>query len=293
VAPLPVNSLFKPYRILATLIIASLASPLSALESATGLRMYIFDCGSMSIRDLSLFSDTGTYDGRSGTIVDTCFLIRHPKGLLLWDTGLSDALVGHDQPANADGVALHLERTLLGQLAQLGITPADVTYLAFSHFHIDHTGNANAFGSSTWIVNQAELDWAQSKPTPRVVDPASFSAVSSVRKILINGDYDVFGDGRVRILKTPGHTPGHQSLLVKLPKAGAVLLSGDLYHLRSDRPTGVPGSAQVMIVNSSRADTLASMDRVEGILRALHARLIVQHDPEEYRHLPKAPAYLE
>jgi glyoxylase-like metal-dependent hydrolase (beta-lactamase superfamily II) len=168
-----------------------------------------------------------------------------------------------------------------------------VTYLAFSHFHRDHTGNSNAFTSSTWIINRAELDWALSTPTPPIVDPATFSEYKSVKTIMISGDYDVFGDGLVRILKTPGHTPGHQVLLVKLAKTGNVVLSGDLYHLQADRPKRSGGGAQYMVVNVSRADSLASMDRVEDLLRNLHARLIVQHDPSDYKRLPRSPAYLD
>ncbi len=265
---------------------------LSAMEAVPGIRMYVLDCGAMSIKDMALFSDTGKYDGQSGSIVDTCFLIRHPKGNFLWDTGLSDTLVGHDVPANADGVAIHVGHGLLDQLREIGIAPSDITYLAFSHFHLDHTGNANAFGSATWILNQAELNWALGDPTPPIVDPSSFSAFRSAHTIMISSDYDVFGDGLVRILKTPGHTPGHQVLMVKLPKSGTVVLSGDLYHLQADRPSRV-GAPQVMRVNVSRADTLASMDRVEDIIRNKHARLIVQHDPGDYKRLPKSPAFMD
>lgn len=275
------------------LVIACAALPARALDAPASLRLYVLDCGSMSIRDMGMFSDTGRYDGQSGTIVDMCFLVRHPKGNLLWDTGLSDSLLGHDAPANADGVALHVGRGLLAQLNRIGVSPADVTFLAFSHLHIDHTGNANAFPASTWILNRAELDWAVSTPTPPVVDPASFSAYRSVHSIMISGDYDVFGDGLVRILRTPGHTPGHQVLLIRLAKSGPVLLSGDLYHLRADRPSRFGTGAQIMRVNVNRADTLASMDRVEGLLRELHARLIVQHDPADFRALPKSPAFLD
>jgi N-acyl homoserine lactone hydrolase len=279
--------------ILAALSLASTPLSLRALEAVPTVRMYVLDCGAMSIRDMALFSDTGKYDGQSGSIVDTCFLIRHPKGNFLWDTGLSDTLVGHDVPANADGVAIHVGHGLLDQLRQIGIAPADVTYLAFSHFHLDHTGNANAFGSATWILNQAELNWALGDPTPPIVDPSSFSAFRSARTIMINSDYDVFGDGLVRILRTPGHTPGHQVLMVKLANSGTVVLSGDLYHLQADRPSRAGASAQVMRVNVNRADTLASMDRVEAIIRNTHARLIVQHDPGDYKRLPKSPAFMD
>lgn len=279
--------------IFAAIILASMPLSLSALEAVPAIRMYVLDCGSMAIKDMALFSDTGKYDGQSGSIVDTCFLIRHPKGNFLWDTGLSDTLVGHDVPANADGVAIHVGHGLLDQLRQIGIAPSDINYLAFSHFHIDHTGNSNAFGSATWILNQAELNWALGDPTPPIVDPASFSAFRSAHAIMINADYDVFGDGLVRILKTPGHTPGHQVLMVKLPRSGAVILSGDLYHLQADRPSRAGAGAQIMRVNTSRAETLASMDRVEGIIRNTHARLIVQHDPGDYSRLPKSPAYMD
>ena len=115
---------------------------------------------------------------------------------------------------------------MLDQLAQIGVTPADVTYLAFSHFHLDHTGNANAFGSSTWILNQAGARVGLRNPPPPIVNVDTFSAYRPAYTIMIHSDYDVFGDGSVRILKTPGHTPGHQVLLVRLPKSGAVLLSG-------------------------------------------------------------------
>jgi len=281
-------------HIFVALILAWVVAPLHALEPVSSVRMYVMDCGSMSIRDMGLFSDTGKYDGQPGWLVDPCFLIRHPKGILLWDTGLGDALVGHDVPPNADGVALHVERPLLDQLRQIGVSPGDVTYVAFSHFHVDHTGNANAFESATWILNQAELNWALGTPTPPIVIPDTFSTYRSAHTLMINTDHDVFGDGLVRILRTPGHTPGHQVLLVKLSKAGAVLLSGDLYHLRADRPAGAGGAGgQVMLVNVNRADTLASMDRVETLLHRLHARLIVQHDPEDYRRLPKSPAFLD
>ena len=279
--------------ILAVICLAWIPLSLRALDAVAGVRMYVLDCGTMSIKDMALFSDSGKYDGQSGSIVDTCFLIRHPRGNFLWDTGLSDTLVGHDVLANADGVAIHVGQGLLEQLRQIGITPSDITFLAFSHFHLDHTGNANAFGSATWILNQAELNWALSDPTPPIVDPSSFSAFRSAHTIMINSDYDVFGDGLVRILKTPGHTPGHQVVMVKLPKSGTVVLSGDLYHLQADRPSRAGHGAQVMRVNTSRADTLASMDRVEEIIRNRHARLIVQHDPGDYSRVPKSPAFLD
>jgi N-acyl homoserine lactone hydrolase len=265
----------------------------TATAAVSSVRLYVFDCGRIDFKDMALFSDTGEYDGKPGSLVDPCFLIRHPKGILLWDTGLGDALLGRTDPANDAGVSLRVRARLLDQLASIGIAPPNVTYVAFSHFHLDHTGNANAFRAATWILNQAELDWALAAATPPVIDLKSFSAYKTAATQMIRGDYDVFHDGTVRILQAPGHTPGHQVLLLKLAKSGLVLLSGDLYHLRSDRPRAGEKAARVMPINTSRADSLASVDRIETILKNTHARLVIQHDPEDYKLLPVSPAYLE
>ncbi len=229
-----------------------------AADAGEGIRLYAVDCGTLSFKDMSMFSDTGKYDGKTGSIIDPCFVIRHPSGVLVWDTGLGDSLAGKQVPANADGVTLHVREKLVDQLAKINLKPADVTFVAFSHFHLDHTGNANLFGSATWILNEAELAWALGKPTPPVVGVDSISGYRTAKTRLISGDYDVFGDGTVRILKAPGHTPGHQVLLLKLAHAGPVLLSGDLYHMRSDRPAPGSNDPQVMTTNIDRAESLAS-----------------------------------
>src|SRR5262249_37795011 len=178
--------------------------------------------------------------------------------------------------------------TLAGQLKALGIAPQDVTHVAFSHLHFDHTGNANLFGAATWLMNRAELAWAANPPPGAFVQPESFSAYKSAKTEMIDGDHDVFGDRSVRILKAPGHTPGHQVLLVKLRTAGTVVLSGDLYHLRANRT-----HRRVPEFNTERADTLASMDRIEKIIKNTKARLVIQHDPADFAALPRFPAYLD
>ena len=163
-----------------------------------------------------------------------------------------------------------------------------MNYVTFSHLHWDHTGNANEFPGSIWIVNNRELAAALVTPPPDGIDPATFSAYKSARTQLISGDYDVFGDGSVRILAAPGHTPGSQVLELKLHKSGTVVLSGDLYHLRSNREfMRVPGG------NSSRAETLASANRIETRIKNNQARCVVQHDPQDFQGLPKFPAFLD
>jgi N-acyl homoserine lactone hydrolase len=258
-------------------------------DPVTSVRLYALDCGRADFKDMGFFSDTGEYDGKSGSIADGCFVVQHPKGVLLWDTGLGDkvaAAKGGLDPV--PGIHISVEQTLEAQLQQIGLKPADVTFMAFSHMHFDHTGNANAFTGATWILNKAEIAWATATPTPPPVVPDTFSAYKSAKTQMIDGDLDVFGDGTVRILRAPGHTPGHQVLLVKLKKSGAVVLSGDLYHFRDNRKF-----ARIPTVNTERADTLASIARIEKIVSNLKARLVIQHDPQDLKALPKAPAFLE
>lgn len=276
-------------RVLAgSLLFASAAvGTAQAADPVNEVRLYALDCGKVHIKDMGMFSDTGEYDGKPGDIADPCFVIRHPKGVLVWDTGLGDKLAetkgGVDFPLGH----MQVDVTLIDQLKQIGLTPADVTYLAFSHTHFDHTGNANEFPDATWILSKAELAWDEGTP-PEAVKVETFSAYKTAKKQLIDGDYDVFGDGTVRILRTPGHTPGHQSLELKLKKSGVVILSGDLVHQRANFV-----HRRVPPFNVSRADTLASMDRIATILKNTHGRLVVQHDANDFKALPKVPKYLD
>jgi N-acyl homoserine lactone hydrolase len=264
-------------------------SAAAAAPQVTQVRLYALDCGHATFKDMGMFADTGEYDGTTGKIADPCFVIVHPKGVLIWDTGLGDGVAAHPEGVEPiPGIHITVPITLADQLMSLGMTPADVTFVAFSHFHFDHTGNANLFAQSTWIVNQNELNWGLSAPKDSGVATDSWSAYKTAKTVMITGDYDVFGDGKVRILKAPGHTPGHQVLELQLGKTGTVVLSGDLYHLKANRQF-----KRVPVMNFERADTLASFDRIETIVKNKHARLIVQHDPQEFDALPKLPAYLD
>jgi N-acyl homoserine lactone hydrolase len=257
--------------------------------AAADVRLYALDCGHASFKDMGMFSDTGEYDGQPGEIADPCFVIRHPKGVLLWDTGLGDKFAATKEGVDVlPGIHVSVSITLIEQLHSLALTPKDVSYMAFSHFHFDHTGNANEFPDAVWILNKTELAAAISTAPPSGVVAETFSGYKTAKTQMIEGDYDVFGDGAVRILRAPGHTPGHQVLELKLQKSGTVILSGDLYHSRANRQF-----MRVPVVNVNRADTLASMGRIEKIVKNTKARLIVQHDPQDFQALPKFPAYLD
>jgi len=201
-------------------------------QAVKSLRLYIFDLGNIPVNDpKGLFSEPlKVSPGGCCTIVG--HLIVHPKGTLLWDTGVvPDAQIG----SGKSGMAVPGKRSLKQQLAEIGYSPKDITYLAFSHFHFDHTANANDYQSSTWIVQEPERDAMLAKLAGKQVpgtsqpEPGHYSALQKSKTIILANidDYDVFGDGTVVIKPAPGHTPGQQVLVLKLPKTGTVMLAGD------------------------------------------------------------------
>jgi glyoxylase-like metal-dependent hydrolase (beta-lactamase superfamily II) len=245
-----------------------------------GLKLWRLDCGSIDV-DLQDFSDTGLYVGQKRTLTASCYLVRDGDRLLLWDTGLDGELAG--KPKDKDGSLL--KERLVTQLARIGVKPADVTFVGLSHYHYDHTGQVADFPGSTLLPGKA--DWAVIKEWPKA-EPRFRHWLSGGGKVeLVEGDKDVFGDGRVKILAMPGHTEGHQALLVRL-QSGPVLISGDEYHFRENREVGgVPS------FNVSRADTLASHDRFEKLAANLKANVIIQHEPRDIAKLPPFPQAAE
>ena len=265
----------------ATLLLAG-----SALAAAKpDVRLYVMDCGKLTMANADGFSDDGAYKGVPATMVVPCYLIRHPKGDLVWDTGVPQSIA--DLPGGAAPGGVTVTRKLTDQLKQLGLTPSDIEYLSVSHSHFDHIGNGGLFAASTWIVDPKERAFAfRTSSRADVKGFAAYSALEASKTILIDGDgpYDVFGDGSVTIHKTPGHTPGHTVLLVKLRKAGPVLLTGDMWHIAASR-----AARRVPRFNVDKAQTLASMDRVEALAKATGARVILQHVPADFDALPKFP----
>src|SRR5215203_2190233 len=252
-------------------------------QATSGLeRLYILNCGEGVAGDISRWSP-GVNVGKSMEFVDNCYLLRHREGWLLWDTGVTDAIAAMpDGQAPSDPRATHWRRpkTLGSQLDALGLKAADIKYLAISHTHPDHVGNVNLFPQAMLLVQKAEYEW----PNPMGV--GRFKPEQPVTKL--EGDHDVFGDGSVTIIATPGHTPGHQSLLVKLPKSGALVLSGDAVHFKSNWDNrGVPAN------NADKDKTLASMQRIADVLAKEKAQLWINHDKAQRDSLTMAPGFYE
>jgi N-acyl homoserine lactone hydrolase len=259
------------------------------------LRLYVFDCGKLKISDTSVYgfapSDLTTSD-----MPVPCFLVAHPKGTLMWDTGvLPDKMLasgGSVTGRNPGSSAMAtVTKPLKAQLAEVGYAPRDITYLALSHCHWDHTANANDFAGATWLVRQEERDAMFTQPPAfaRCLTPETFGALKNSKTVILKTDeYDVFGDGAVIIKSAPGHTPGHQVLFLKLRKAGPVLLSGDLYHYPEER-----AQHRVPKTDFNRDQTAASRAAVEAFLKKTGAQLWIQHDLTANAKLKKAPAYYD
>ena len=208
-------------------------------------RLYVLNCGEGTAGDISRWSP-GVNVGKSMDFVNSCYLIKHSQGWLLWDTGLADAIAAMPEGQRpSDPRAIHWRRpkTLAAQIEQLGVKPSDIKYFSVFHSHSDHIGNVAMFPQSMLLVQKAEYDW----PAP---SGPRFKPELPVTKL--EGDHDVFGDGSVTIIATPGHTPGHQSLLVKLPMTGALLLSGDAVHFKENWDNRRGKEGQALILNLLR-----------------------------------------
>jgi len=244
-----------------------------------GMALWRLDCGTVEIGDLDFFSDTFLYAGRKKTLTDSCYLIRHGDQYLLWDTGFPAAMAGRTTAAGSMSVTVRA--TLVDQLARIGVTPAQVTFVGISHRHDDHTGQAASFPAATLLIGAEDFEAMKKGDSAARLAPwiEGGGKVKPVR-----GDHDVFGDGSVVMLDMPGHTEGHHSLLVRLQRTGPILLTGDLYHF-----TEAVRNRSVPSFNTDRADTLASMDRFDAIARNLHAKVIIQHEPDDIAKLPPFP----
>ena len=268
---------------IAALAALSISAAAASAQTKSGIdKLYILNCGEGVSGDISRWSP-GVNVGKSMDFVDNCYLIHHTQGWLLWDTGVTDAIAAMpDGQAPADPKATHWRRpkTLASQLEGLGVKPADIKYVAVSHTHPDHVGNIKMFPQSTVLVQKAEYDW----PTP--FGQTLHAVASPLNKL--EGDHDVFGDGSVTIIATPGHTPGHQSLLVKLPKTGALVLSGDAVHFKSNwENRAVPS------MNTDKDKTLASMQRIADMLAKEKAQLWINHDKAQRDSLKMAPDFYD
>jgi len=272
-----------PGVLLAGVSLGLATGPAQAQQPKSGVeRLYVLNCGEGVAGDISRWSP-GVNEGKSMDFVDNCYLIKHAQGWFLWDTGIPDAVAAMPDglpSADPKAVTWHRPKTLASQLEQIGVKPADIKGMAVSHTHPDHIGNVEMFPAAMLYVQKAEYDWPGANNTPR------FKPEHPVTKL--EGDRDIFGDGSLVILSTPGHTPGHQSLLVTLPHTGPVVLSGDAVHFQSNWD-----NRRVPAVNFSKEETLASMQKISDTMTKDKAKLWINHDKAQRDTLKMSPAFYD
>jgi glyoxylase-like metal-dependent hydrolase (beta-lactamase superfamily II) len=233
-----------------------------------------------------------------GTLLDrlpvVAYLIVHPRGTLMWEAGtIPDALIEGastaPRPAVLDTYKAVSRVTLRSQLAKIGYSPEKVTFFAASHYHFDHIANARDFAGATWLVQKAERDAMFGPKTPQFAEPAFYADLRSARTQLLAGDHDVFGDGTVVLKPTPGHTPGHQVLFVKLAKTGPVVLGGDVYHGPEER------ERPLETVPSSDAPEQAKATRaaLEAFVKTTGAAFWIEHDAALFKQQKKSPQFYD
>jgi N-acyl homoserine lactone hydrolase len=250
-------------------------------------RLYVIDCGTL------IYNKPESYNLKREEVKDTnmsvtCYLVVHPKGTLLFDTGLSDTLIGRPVYENViRGYSQIKFNTLKGQLADIGYSPESIDYLVLSHLHWDHTGNANYFTNSKWLIPKQEYDVGFGPDVKLPYNYKDYAALQGNRVEFISGDFDVFGDGSVKILQTPGHTKGHVSLYVNLKNTGGVVLTGDLYHYREEL------TLQRMPDAEKTVGTPESREKINEFVRRTNSQLWIGHSMEFFRSARKAPAWYD
>lgn len=239
-------------------------------------RLYVIECGERTAPDVAPWTP-GVNVGKPVDFVDTCYLIKHGNDWMVWDTGLTDTIFASP---SSDPNAWKRKNTLAGELEKLGVKAPDVKFVAVSHTHPDHIGNVEVFPQAMLLVQKAEYDWPAQDGKPRFLPSHPVKT--------LEGDYDVFGDGSVTLIATPGHTPGHQSLLVKLPQTGAVILSGDAVHLKDNWD-----AKRVPAINVDKEKSATSMQHLAELMTQNKAQLWINHDKPQSLTMKRPPEFYQ
>ncbi len=270
------------------------SKPPDSTKVGVAEQLFRLDCGRSLANDESVWTP-GENAGRSIEFSSTCWLVKHGNEWLLWDTGVPEAAFNDPKGWSTlpKLIVYHLDKTLTGQLAEIGLKPADINRVAISHTHGDHIGNVSLFPDSTILMQQAEYSWIHS---PNGSNDNVNQLMALARKLLgtpknlqlVDGDTDVFGDGSVVLVSTPGHTPGSQSLLVHLKNSGFIILSGDVVHLEGNFEKSIVPS-----LNTDNAESIASMEKIRKLMATYKAKLFINHDKKQSDKLKLLPAFYD
>jgi N-acyl homoserine lactone hydrolase len=264
------------------------------IKAGVAEKLYRLDCGHSLANDESVWTP-GENVGREIEFSSTCWLIKHGNEWLLWDSGVPESSLNDPRGWSTlpKLIVYHLDKSLTDQLAEIGLKPRDIGRIAISHTHGDHIGNMGLFPNSTVVMQRTEYSWIHS---PDGANDNVNQLMALARELLgkpknlqlIDGDTDLFGDGSVTLISTPGHTPGHESLLVHLKKSGFIVLSGDVAHSERNFQKDIVPS-----LNTDKAQSIASMERVRQLLATYNAKLFINHDKSETDKLKLIPDFYE
>ena len=262
------------------------------IKAGVAEKLYRVDCGHSLANDESVWTP-GENVGRDIEFSSTCWLIKHGSEWLLWDTGVPETALSDPKGWSTlpKLIVYHLDKSLTNQLAEIGLKPDDIGRVAISHTHGDHIGNMALFPNATVLMQRAEYSWIHS---PNGTNDNVNQLMALARKLLgepkhlelLDGDTDVFGDGSVTLISTPGHTPGHQSLLVHLKNSGFIVLSGDVVHLQENFAKNIVPS-----LNTNNAASIASMERIRQLIATYKAMLFINHDKRQTDKLKLLPEF--
>jgi glyoxylase-like metal-dependent hydrolase (beta-lactamase superfamily II) len=257
-------------------------------------KLYRVDCGHSLANDESVWTP-GANAGKSIEFSSTCWLLKRGNQWLLWDTGVPDATLNDPKGWSTlpKLIVYHLDKTVVSQLAELGLKTGDITYVAISHTHGDHIGNVRLFPDSKVLMQRAEYNWIHSPDgsndnVNQLMALARQLLGTPTQLELLDGDTDLFGDGSVTLISTPGHTPGHQSLMVHLKNSGFIILSGDVAHSEENFTKDIVPS-----LNTDNAASIASMERIKRMMATYHARVFINHDKAQSDVLKLIPAFYD
>jgi N-acyl homoserine lactone hydrolase len=265
-----------------------------AVKAGVAEKLLRLDCGRSLANDESVWT-LGENVGRSIEFSSTCWLMKHGSEWLLWDAGVPES--AHNDPQGWSTlpklIVYHLDRTLTDQLAEIGLNPRVITHVAISHTHGDHIGNVALFPNATILMQRAEYNWINfpNGPNDNVNQLMALARqlLGTPKNLqLIEGVADVFGDGSVTLVPTPGHTPGHQSLLVHLKNFGFVILSGDVVHSEENFERNIVPS-----LNTNKQDSLASMENIRQLIATYKATLFINHYKKQEDKLKLLPAFYD
>ena len=269
----------------------------TAQSAAVDVRLYVLDGGTIILNTPEQFGLTRE-QVKNSNFSCPVYLIVHPKGTLIYDTGLGDRYVGKavneawlgDRPNPSSSASFVLvTKTVKSQLEAVGLPASKIDYVSLSHPHVDHIGNTNDFAAATFIAHKGDYDLMFGPNVkPEAINPNYAALKNSKNKLYESGEYDVFGDGTVVFIHTPGHTPGHQSLYVKLARTGGVVLSGDLYHYAEELDTNAMPDRE-----KGPGVTTASRMKLQAFVKEKGAQLWIGHAINSYSKQKHAPEYYD